>query len=114
MAQSNLEAIVREGVPENEVHLIPVIEKELIHYDVLFALEKLGLLERLVFHGGTCLRLCYGAQLMSHVLGGKVEKIADYRVPGTEVFHRAVVIRKVRPTPKQYPRRFARIKQSPL
>ncbi len=48
------------------------------------------------------------------VLGGKVEKIADYRVPGTEVFHRAVVIRKVRPTPKQYPRRFAKIKQSPL
>ena len=48
------------------------------------------------------------------MLGGKVETITDYRVPGTEVFHRAVVIRKLRPTPKQYPRRFAKIKQSPL
>ena len=47
-------------------------------------------------------------------LGGKVERIADYPIPGTETIHRAVVIRKVRPTPKQYPRRYAKIKQSPL
>lgn len=47
-------------------------------------------------------------------LGGKVEKIVDYTVPGTDTLHRAVVIRKVRSTPKQYPRRFAKIKASPL
>ena len=48
------------------------------------------------------------------MLGGKVEKIVDYMVPGTDTLHRAVVIRKVKKTPGQYPRRFAKIKQSPL
>lgn len=48
------------------------------------------------------------------MLGGKVEKILDYTVPGTDTLHRAVVIRKVKSTPKQYPRRFAKIKASPL
>ena len=47
-------------------------------------------------------------------LGGKVEQILDYPVPGTDTVHRAVVIRKIKSTPKQYPRRFAKIKQSPL
>lgn len=48
------------------------------------------------------------------ILGGRVETIADYAVPGADTVHRAVVIRKVRQTPGQYPRRFAKIKQSPL
>jgi 16S rRNA (guanine527-N7)-methyltransferase len=48
------------------------------------------------------------------LLGGKVEKILDYPVPDTDAVHRAVVIRKVKKTPAQYPRRFAKIKQSPL
>jgi 16S rRNA (guanine527-N7)-methyltransferase len=48
------------------------------------------------------------------ILGGKVEAIRDYTVPGTDTVHRAVVIRKVKKTPGQYPRRFAKIKQSPL
>ena len=47
-------------------------------------------------------------------LGGKIEKIFDYTVPCTEVKHRVVVIRKVKPTPRQFPRAFARIKKSPL
>lgn len=48
------------------------------------------------------------------LLGGKVEKIWDYSVPGTDTVHRAVLIRKTKKTPAQYPRRFAKIKQSPL
>lgn len=47
-------------------------------------------------------------------LGGKIEKILDYTVPCAEVRHRVVVIRKVKPTPRQFPRAFARIKKSPL
>ena len=47
-------------------------------------------------------------------LGGKVTRIWDYTVPGTDVVHRAVVITKVKATPKPYPRRFAKIKQQPL
>ncbi|MGQ5425793.1 nucleotidyl transferase AbiEii/AbiGii toxin family protein [Thermophilibacter sp. ZX-H3] len=40
--------------------LLPVVEKELLHYDILAALDASGWLKRLVFQGGTCLRLCYG------------------------------------------------------
>jgi len=47
-------------------------------------------------------------------LGGKVEQVFDYAVPGEELHHNVVVIRKQSPTPKQYPRRFDRIKKSPL
>ena len=47
-------------------------------------------------------------------LGGKVTRIWDYPVPGTDAVHRAVVITKVKATPKPYPRRFAKIKQPPL
>lgn len=48
------------------------------------------------------------------MLGGKVERIWDYTVPGTDAVHRAVLIRKLKKTPGQYPRRFAKIKQAPL
>ena len=47
-------------------------------------------------------------------LGGRIEAVRDYRIPGTEVFHRVILIRKVRPTPAQYPRPFAKIKKNPL
>ena len=48
------------------------------------------------------------------LLGGKLEKIEDYTVPCTDVVHRLVIVRKVRPTPAQYPRRFGKISASPL
>jgi len=47
-------------------------------------------------------------------LGGKIEAVADYTIPTTDVVHRVIRIRKVSPTPKKYPRRFAQIKKSPL
>jgi predicted nucleotidyltransferase component of viral defense system len=49
-------------------HMRPVIEKELLHYDLLFALDKAGLLDKLTFQGGTSLRLCYGSQRFSEDL----------------------------------------------
>ena len=48
------------------------------------------------------------------VLGGAVERVADYDIPGTEVRHRAILIKKVRETGKKYPRPFAMIKKAPL
>ena len=45
-------------------------------------------------------------------LGGQVKKIYEYPVADTT--HRVVVIQKIAPTPKQYPRAFAKIKKSPL
>ncbi len=48
------------------------------------------------------------------LLGGKLERVFEYAVPGTELKHNIVIIRKVSPTPKKYPRRFALMKKSPL
>lgn len=47
------------------------------------------------------------------ILGGKVEKIARFTLPdGAE---RAIaVIRKIRPTPKKFPRPYGKIKKNPL
>lgn len=47
-------------------------------------------------------------------LGGQLEGCEDYTIPGTDVTHRVVRIRKVRPTPKTFPRAFAKIKKNPL
>lgn len=47
-------------------------------------------------------------------LGGTVERTLDYTVPGTDVTHSAVLIRKTGPTPARYPRRWAQIKKKPL
>lgn len=49
-----------------------------------------------------------------HRLGGKIADVRDYRIPGTDVTHRVVMIRKISPTPAAYPRAFAKIKKSPL
>lgn len=46
----------------------PAIEKEIVHYDILRSLSDQGLLNRLTFQGGTCLRLCYGSQRYSEDL----------------------------------------------
>ena len=48
------------------------------------------------------------------LLGGALESTRDYNIPGTDIWHRFVFIRKVNPTPDIYPRRFAKIQKSPL
>ena len=45
-------------------------------------------------------------------LGLKLETIHDFDFDGTT--HSVIVLRKVSPTPAQFPRRFAKIKQAPL
>ena len=47
-------------------------------------------------------------------LGGRLESVRDYAIPGTEVTHRLVVIRKVKDTPPQFPRTWAKMKKAPL
>ena len=47
-------------------------------------------------------------------LGGQVEKVTDYTIPGTDVSHRLIFIKKIGETPKKYPRAFAKIKKNPL
>lgn len=73
--QENFAQLVNKAMQvENVSHMRSVIEKELLHYDILFALEKGGLLDKLTFQGGTSLRLCYGGNRFSEDLdfaGGK-------------------------------------------
>lgn len=48
------------------------------------------------------------------LLGGAPAETADYEIPGTEIRHRLILIRKTGPTPKKYPRAYAKIKKNPL
>lgn len=60
--------------------LRPVVEKELLHHDILREMSEAGLLAGLTFIGGTCLRACYGSQRLSEDLdftGGRDFKKGD-------------------------------------
>ena len=48
------------------------------------------------------------------LLGGRVLPPFDYTIPGTEITHRVISIEKTPPTPKGYPRRWAKIQKAPL
>ena len=45
-----------------------VVEKELLHHDILREMSRSGLLKHLTFIGGTCLRFCYGSNRLSEDL----------------------------------------------
>ena len=45
-------------------------------------------------------------------LGLKLEEVREFPIDGTN--HAVIILKKVAPTPKQFPRRFAKIKQAPL
>ena len=45
-----------------------VVEKELLHHDILREMSGAGLLAGLTFIGGTCLRACYGSARLSEDL----------------------------------------------
>lgn len=47
-------------------------------------------------------------------LGAVAERQADYTIPGTDVRHRLIILKKVKKTEKKYPRTFAKIKKNPL
>ena len=48
------------------------------------------------------------------LLGGRAESPMDYAIPGAGVTHRLIPIRKVAPTLKGYPRRWAKLQKQPL
>jgi predicted nucleotidyltransferase component of viral defense system len=57
-----------------------VVEKELLHHDILREMSEAGLLSGLTFIGGTCLRACYGSARLSEDLdftGGSHFKKSD-------------------------------------
>src|SRR5699024_717441 len=48
--------------------LRPVVEKEILHHDIMRELNQAGLIQQLTFIGGTCLRACYGSNRLSEDL----------------------------------------------
>ena len=62
--------LVNEALDNNTelTQLRIVVEKELLHHDILLALSESGMLEKLCFIGGTCLRACYGSNRLSEDL----------------------------------------------
>jgi predicted nucleotidyltransferase component of viral defense system len=52
----------------NLASLRSVVEKELLHHDILRVMRDNALLARLTFIGGTCLRCCYGGIRLSEDL----------------------------------------------
>ena len=62
--------IVNEALSQNAelTSLRVVVEKELLHHDILLAMSDAGLLQNLCFIGGTCLRACYGSNRLSEDL----------------------------------------------
>ena len=62
--------IVNQALSQNAelTSLRVVVEKELLHHDILLAMSDAGLLQNLCFIGGTCLRACYGSNRLSEDL----------------------------------------------
>lgn len=64
------ETIVNSVVAQNRDFSVlrPVIEKELLHHDIMNVMNLEGFLKRLTFIGGTCLRSCYNSERLSEDL----------------------------------------------
>lgn len=62
--------LVKTALNHNQslIALKPVVEKEILHHDILREMSGLGLIKNLVFLGGTCLRNCYGSPRLSEDL----------------------------------------------
>ena len=55
-----------------------------------------------------------GADHAVRLLGGRAASLEDYAIPGTDVTHRLVIVEKLAPTLKGYPRRWSKIQKDPL
>jgi 16S rRNA (guanine527-N7)-methyltransferase len=49
-----------------------------------------------------------------NILGGKLQRHYDYAIPGTDISHRVIIIKKETNTPEVYPRRYSKITKAPL
>ena len=67
---SLFEQVVNEALRSRAelTSLRPVVEKELLHHDILREMSEADLLSGLTFMGGTCLRACYGSLRLSEDL----------------------------------------------
>ena len=67
---SLFEQVVNEALRSRAelTSLRPVVEKELLHHDIIREMSEADLLSGLTFIGGTCLRACYGSLRLSEDL----------------------------------------------
>lgn len=74
------------GANSEYAAVTPVIEKEILHHDIMDVMVKQGVMQSLTFIGGTSLRLCYNSSRLSEDLdfnGGHNFKPSDFE--GLEV-----------------------------
>lgn len=81
---------IRQIVQENPDYaaVTPVIEKEILHHDIMDVLIKQGAMQRLTFIGGTSLRMCYNSSRLSEDLdfnGGHNFKPSDFEGLESEI-----------------------------
>lgn len=68
----------------------------------------------LAMKGPDCAEELDEARSAIRKLGGAYERTVTYTVPGTDVTHSVVVIRKTAATPPKYPRRWAKMQKEHL
>ncbi|WP_422134648.1 nucleotidyl transferase AbiEii/AbiGii toxin family protein [Endozoicomonas sp. ALD040] len=86
MLKEQLKRIV-EANPEYAA-ITPVIEKEILHHDIVHVLVKQGVMQSLTFIGGTSLRMCHNSSRLSEDLdfnGGLDFKPSDFDGLETEI-----------------------------
>lgn len=66
MLKQQIHQIVRSN--PDYAAITPVIEKEILHHDIMDVLIKQSVLQRLTFIGGTSLRMCYNSSRLSEDL----------------------------------------------
>ena len=79
---ADFQAIV-DGLLEDNPDLAPcrpTVEKELLHLEILRAMHEAGHLAKLMFKGGTSLRLCHGAVRLSEDLDFSGGPAFDHRL----------------------------------
>jgi len=83
-----LKEYIRQIIDSNPEYaaVTPVIEKEILHHDIMDVMVKQGAMQSLTFIGGTSLRMCYNSSRLSedlHFNGGHDFKPSDFN--GLEV-----------------------------
>ena len=68
----------------------------------------------LAMKGPDCAEELEEAKNAIATLGGECEDTFTYRIPGTDISHSVVRVRKRAPTPEKYPRRWAKMQKQPL
>ena len=81
---------IRQIVKSNPDYaaVTPVIEKEILHHDIMDVLIKQGVMQRLTFIGGTSLRMCYNSSRLSEDLdfnGGHDFKPSEFEGLESEI-----------------------------